>query len=134
MRTRLILIFFLTFAAIYVLLPPISVPGTYTVPYVNYTITPQNFFHNFPLRLGLDLQGGTQLVLEADMSKLPPEDKDNALDSAREVIDRRVNLYGVSEAVVQSSKVGDSRRILVDLPGVKDTEQAQELVGRTAQL
>jgi preprotein translocase subunit SecD len=134
MRTRLIFIFFLIFVSVYVLLPQLSISGSYTIPYLNYTLTPNDWFYNFPLRLGLDLQGGTQLVLEADMSKLPNEDKDTALDSAKEVIERRVNLFGVSEAVVQSSKVGESRRILVDLPGIKDMNQAQELVGKTALL
>ncbi len=134
MRTRLTLIFLLTFLSIYTLLPPLPWTGSWQIPYLNYQITPSGWFHQFPLKLGLDLQGGTQLVLETDMSKLPNEDKDNALESAKEVIERRVNLYGVSEAVVQSSKVGDSRRILVDLPGIKDMNQAQELVGRTAQL
>ncbi len=134
MRTRLTLIFFFTFLSIYTMLPPITVPISWTIPYLNMPINPSSWFHQFPLRLGLDLQGGTQLVLETDMSKLPNDDKDNALESAKEVIERRVNLYGVSEAVVQSSKVGDTRRILVDLPGIKDMNQAQDLVGRTAQL
>ncbi len=88
----------------------------------------------FPLKLGLDLQGGTQLVLESQMEKIAGDQKDIALESAREVIERRVNLFGVSESVVQTSKVGESRRILVDLPGVKDSSEAANLVGKTAQL
>lgn len=88
----------------------------------------------FPLKLGLDLQGGTQLVLEAQMDKIPEGERDNALESAKEVLERRVNLFGVSEAVVQSSKVGEQRRILVDLPGIKDASEAANLVGKTAQL
>ena len=93
-----------------------------------------DLFDLFPLKLGLDLQGGTQLVLEADTSKLSADQKEMALESAKEVIERRVNLFGVSEAKVQSSKVGEQRRILVDLPGIKDASQAADLVGRTAQL
>lgn len=89
---------------------------------------------NFPLRLGLDLQGGTELILRAKMDKIPAENKDTALEAARQVIERRVNLYGVSESVVQSSKLGEERRILVELPGVKDTQTAINLVGKTAQL
>ncbi len=134
MRIRLFFIFFLTFIAVYTMLPQLSIPGSFNIPYINYQIVPNNWFHTFPLKLGLDLQGGTQLVLETDMTNLPNEDRDNALDSAKEVIEKRVNLFGVSEAVVQSSKVGDSRRILVDLPGIKDMNQAQELVGKTALL
>lgn len=89
---------------------------------------------NFPLKLGLDLQGGTQLILEAQTGKIDPADRDSALESAKEIIERRVNLFGVSESVVQASKIGDQRRILVDLPGLKDSTAAAQLVGKTAQL
>src|SRR3990172_8308809 len=89
---------------------------------------------NFPLKLGLDLQGGTQLVLETQIDKIQSKDRDNALDSAKNVIERRVNLYGVSEALVQTSKLGSQRRILVELPGLKDASAAANLVGKTAQL
>ncbi len=92
------------------------------------------FSNKFPLKQGLDLQGGTELVLQTQMDKINAADKDNALESARQVIERRVNAYGVSEAVVQSSKIGDTRRILVELPGLKDASAAAELVGKTAQL
>lgn len=89
---------------------------------------------NFPLKLGLDLQGGTQLVLETQMDKIDPSNRDNALESAKEVLEKRVNLYGVSESLVQSSKIGEQRRILVELPGIKDASSAAKLVGKTAQL
>ncbi len=95
----------------------------------NKKIQPQ-----FPLKLGLDLQGGTQLVLQTVMDKIDPASRDNALESVKTVIERRVNLFGVSESTVQSSKVGDQRRILVDLPGLKDASAAANLVGKTAQL
>lgn len=89
---------------------------------------------NFPIKLGLDLQGGTQLVLETQMDKIDPSSRDNALESAKNVLEKRVNLYGVSEALVQSSKVGEQRRILIELPGLKDASAAAEMVGKTAQL
>lgn len=89
---------------------------------------------DFPLKLGLDLQGGTQLVLEAQMDKIEPQNRDSALESAKNVLEKRVNLYGVSEAVVQSSKIGNQRRILIELPGLKDASSAAQLVGKTAQL
>ena len=88
----------------------------------------------FPLKLGLDLQGGVQLVLQSQMDKIDSANKDTALASAREVIEKRVNLFGVSEAIVQTSKVGEERRILVELPGLKDASSAADLVGKTAQL
>ncbi len=89
---------------------------------------------SFPLKLGLDLQGGTQLILTTNMDNIDPQSREAALESAKEVIEKRVNLYGVSEAVVQSSKVGNERRILVELPGLKDASSAANLVGKTAQL
>ena len=101
----------------------------------NFTfLTPSFFTGKFPIKLGLDLQGGTELILQADMSKIIVADRDSALESARQVIEKRVNLFGVSESVVQSSKLGDQRRILVELPGIKDSSSAANLVGKTAQL
>lgn len=88
----------------------------------------------FPLKLGLDLQGGTQLVLETQMEGIDSQNRDSALESAKEVIERRVNLFGVSEALVQTSKTGTERRILVELPGLKDASSAANLVGKTAEL
>ena len=89
---------------------------------------------NFPLKLGLDLQGGTELVLETQMDKIDSSSRDRALESVKNVIERRVNLFGVSEALVQTSKLGTQRRILVELPGIKDASSAANLVGKTAQL
>ncbi|MCL5411738.1 MAG: protein translocase subunit SecD [Patescibacteria group bacterium] len=86
------------------------------------------------IKEGLDLQGGTRLVLQADMKDIASEDRDKALESARDVIDRRVNLYGVSEPLVQTSKSGNDYRIIAELPGVKDINQAKDLVGKTALL
>ncbi len=129
-KSTVFLIIFVLFFSIWFSLPKpnfdLQIPRT---P-INFT----NYLGNFPLRLGLDLQGGTQLVLEAQMGQIEADQRDNALESAREVIERRVNLFGVSESVVQTSKVGDSRRILVDLPGIKNASDAADLVGRTAQL
>lgn len=125
MESRILLwfIILITLAAIFVDLP--KLPVIYPI---------NNFLDRFPLKLGLDLQGGSQLILETQMDKIDPKDRDFALESSKEVIERRVNLYGVSEAIVQTSKVGNMRRILVELPGLKDATQAASLVGKTAQL
>ena len=122
-RPTLWFIILLTLFALFIDLPklPISSP-------VN------KIFGKFPLKLGLDLQGGTELVLKAQMDNIAPEDRDEALESARTVLERRVNMFGVSEALVQTSKVGEERRILVQLPGIKESSQAAALVGKTAQL
>ncbi len=68
------------------------------------------------------------------MDKIDPKNRDTALESAKQVIERRVNLYGVSEALVQTSKIGEQRRIIVELPGLKEASSAAALVGKTAQL
>lgn len=79
-------------------------------------------------RLGLDLLGGAHLVYEADLSKLAGSDRGAAMDGVRDVIERRVNLFGVSEPVVQIS--GDNR-LIVELAGIQDINQAIELIGLT---
>lgn len=86
------------------------------------------------MKLGLDLAGGSQLVFEADMSKIPADKQSTALDGVRNIIERRVNLFGVSEPTVQTSQFQGKDRIIVDLPGVSDTQQAVSLIGQTAQL
>ena len=85
-------------------------------------------------RRGLDLQGGTSITLKADMKDVPEADRDNALTSAKTVIEKRINFYGVSEPVVQTAKVNNDYRILVEIPGVTDVNQAVALVGKTAKL
>lgn len=110
----------------------IALPGFIVL--ITITSVLVNFLPRFPLKLGLDLQGGIQLILSADMSKIDSKQKDDALESSRAIIEKRVNLFGVSEAVVQTSKVGEERRILVELPGLKDASAAANLVGKTAQL
>jgi preprotein translocase subunit SecD len=88
----------------------------------------------FDLKLGLDLQGGSSLIFEADTSKLADGDVQDALESARDIIERRVNLFGIAEPNVRTIKSGDVYRIAVELPGVEDVSQAVGLIGSTAQL
>ncbi|KXK08031.1 MAG: Protein translocase subunit SecD [Microgenomates bacterium OLB22] len=88
----------------------------------------------FETKLGLDLLGGAQLVFDADVSKLPIQDRDAALLSARDIIERRVNFFGVSEPSIRIQKVGASSRITVELPGVEDAAEATALIGQTAQV
>lgn len=88
-------------------------------------------FYKLPFRLGLDLQGGTHLIYEADTSAIPSGDRDNALEGARDVIERRVNAFGVAEPVVQTTQAGDSYRVIVELAGVKDVSQAIKMIGET---
>ena len=82
-------------------------------------------------RLGLDLQGGAHLVYEADTSNLGEGEKGDAVEGVRDVIERRVNGMGVGEPQVQTSKVEDSYRLIVELPGVTDVQQAIAMIGGT---
>ena len=61
-------------------------------------------------RLGLDLRGGTHLVYDADMSRTAVGDRDKAVEGVRDVIERRVNAFGVSEPLVQTVNTGDTYR------------------------
>jgi len=92
------------------------------------------YFKEFKTQLGLDLKGGSHLVFEADTSGTKQSDLEDALNAARDVIERRVNMFGVSEPAVRTVKSGDIYRISVDLPGVYDVAQASALIGQTAQL
>lgn len=85
-------------------------------------------------KLGLDLQGGSSITFRADMKDVPQSERDDALNSAKVVIEKRINYFGVSEPVVQTEKVGNDYRILVEIPGVTDVNQAVNLVGKTAKL
>lgn len=86
-------------------------------------------------RKGLDLEGGTSLTLKADMQGKSTSQKTQALNSAKTVIENRVNLFGVSEPIVQTSIVGSNDyRVIVELPGLTDVNQVRELIGTTAQL
>ncbi len=88
-------------------------------------------FPEIPFKLGLDLQGGTHLVYEADLSGIEGDDYDSSLQGLRDVIERRVNLFGVQEPIVQTQEAGDHRRLIVELAGVTDPAKAIEMIGQT---
>jgi preprotein translocase subunit SecD len=88
-----------------------------------------------PFKLGLDLSGGTELTYDADTSKLPSGEVQDSLTALQSVIERRVNAFGVSEPQVQTEQGGalgnGAYRLIVDLPGVTDVNQAIQLIGQT---
>ncbi len=100
----------------------------------NKAATPA-FFTKFPFRLGLDLSGGSHLVYKADISQVASGQVSDAMAALRDVIERRVNLFGVSEPVVQVEHGGfanqGQERLIVDLPSVTDTEKAVAMIGQT---
>ena len=89
----------------------------------------------YQVKQGLDLAGGTELVYSADTSAITT-DKQGALDSLRDVIDRRINAFGVAEPLIElersSSLTGTPQdRLLVQLPGVTDVQAAKDAIGKT---
>ena len=89
----------------------------------------------FAFKFGLDLSGGTQLVYRADTSSLPSVGINDSLQTLREVIERRVNAFGVAEPVVQTVQGGvlggGEHRLIVELPGITDINEAVRLIGQT---
>ena len=94
-------------------------------------LSSSNWFNKFKVHLGLDLQGGTHLVYQADVSGLLDAERKDSVSSLRDVIERRVNAYGVSEPVVQTNISGDNYRIIVELAGVNDVNEAISIIDKT---
>jgi preprotein translocase subunit SecD len=94
------------------------------------------FGSSFPFKFGLDISGGTHLVYKADTSKLPEGEIGQSIDALRDVIERRINLFGVAEPIVQSETRGafsdnPEHRLIVELPGVTDIAKAVAMIGAT---
>ena len=87
-----------------------------------------------PWRLGLDLVGGTQLVYDIDLSAVEPGDQSAVVDGLRDVMERRSNLFGVSEPQVVTAKSNDGYRLIVELAGIRDPKTAIAQIGVTASL
>lgn len=111
----------------------IALAGWFASPY-HPSISLGQFQRDLEIKLGLDLQGGSHLVYRANVDQQQIEDPDEALAGVRDVIERRVNAFGVSEPVVQTNQIGDEYRIIVELAGIHDANQAIELIGETPQL
>lgn len=106
-------------------------------------VAPRESLQKYGLKLGLDLQGGTHLVYKADTDKLATSTQASAqsvgdsMEALRDVIDRRVNLFGVAEPLVQVeqasflSQGGKQQRLIVELPGLTDVDKAVEMIGAT---
>ncbi len=124
------LIGLIAICAVWVDIPKHQFPFPFEYPGISLHLGPINYEQEIKTHLGLDLQGGTQLVLRLQSEKLsdpPPLPDLNA--QTRNVIDRRINELGVSEPVIQA--LGNDK-ILVELPGISDLDKARELVTRQA--
>lgn len=99
-----------------------------------YFIYPSLYDKNYSFqnwRLGLDLVGGSHLVYEVDLSQVTSEEKDDVLNGLRDVIERRVNLFGVSEPQVYIAQTNNSSRLVVELAGIKEVGAAIKQIGLT---
>lgn len=89
----------------------------------------------FAFKLGLDLSGGTHLVYNADTTKVPEAEVAESMSALQAVIERRVNAFGVGEPVVQTEQAGalgnGTYRLIVELPGVTDVNEAIAMIGQT---
>ncbi|MEK7228387.1 MAG: protein translocase subunit SecD, partial [Patescibacteria group bacterium] len=96
---------------------------------------PPKVLAKFPFHLGLDLSGGTHLLYSADVSLLTPNQVDDSMNALRDVIERRINLFGVGEPIVQvqtgSFGSGGDHRLSIELPGVTDIAEAIKMIGQT---
>ncbi|OGI99720.1 protein-export membrane protein SecD [Candidatus Nomurabacteria bacterium RIFCSPLOWO2_02_FULL_40_10] len=107
-----------------------------TEPKLNKNFENQSvFFKKFPFRLGLDLSGGTHLIYKADVSAISSSEIGSSMEALRDVIERRVNLFGISEPIVQVQRGGlissAGEQLIVDLPGVTDIKEAVKMIGQT---
>ena len=141
---KVLLIFIVTLIASYICLPreipinihlgPINYEGTFKRLPLHLSVGKLTFRKDFDLVLGLDLAGGSHLVFEAETEGISEAKRKTAVSSVRDVIERRVNLFGISEPNVQTSSFEGKERIIVELPGIHETEEAVNLIGKTAQL
>ncbi len=102
----------------------------FIVPNVSF-LGKDHWVNKVKMHLGLDLQGGTHLVYQADVSALAANEKKDRVEALRDVIERRVNAYGVSEPLVQTNITGDNYRIIVELAGVTDVNEAIKIIDKT---
>lgn len=138
------LILFLVFVSIIISFPKnlkinftigkLKINQTFSSPSINLHLGNLSFQRDLEIKKGLDLAGGAHLVFEANMKNVKAGDRQKAIDAVKNVIERRINLFGVSEPNIQTAVAGDKFKVIAELPGVNDTEEAIALIGKTAQL
>lgn len=140
---RVVLILIILFVALYIDWPNINlnvpkpkVTFVKKIPYVQVSEKGNllKIKTDYKIREGLDIQGGSSLVYVADLSKIASKNRNDAMNSLQKVISNRINAFGLTEPVVQTSKVGNEYRLNIELPGIKNTQKAMDLIGKTAKL
>ncbi|MDD2225406.1 MAG: protein translocase subunit SecD [Candidatus Shapirobacteria bacterium] len=107
---------------------------TFYRPDFKFKIGEKEYGKDLDLKFGLDLAGGASLLFNIDTSTVKEEDISSALESLKSNIERRINLFGVSETNVQIVKQENEYRLKIELPGVENVSSAIKLIGTTAQL
>ncbi|HLN18775.1 MAG TPA: peptidylprolyl isomerase, partial [Patescibacteria group bacterium] len=108
------------------------VAGLISYPQIAAKIPVLNGVLNKPkINLGLDLQGGIHMEYKADTSQIDSSKVGEAMQAVQDVIERRVNAFGVAEPVVYATKSGSENRLVVELAGVKDIEEAKQMIQET---
>ncbi len=135
-RFFLLIVFIFSLIFLFLDLPSDFRVGQFSLPSkkIDINIGLVKIKKNFEFKLGLDLQGGSRLTYKVDLKNIKKENRESAFESVRNVIDRRVNFFGVTEPTIQNLKVGDEYRVIVELPGTTNVVEAQNLIGKTAQL
>ncbi|MDI6883151.1 MAG: protein translocase subunit SecD [Patescibacteria group bacterium] len=100
----------------------------------NFQLIKIPYFPEIPFKLGLDLQGGSRLIYQADLSQIEEKERGDSMEGLRDVIERRVNIFGVHEPIVHLEEKGEQKRLIVELPGVKNVKEAIEMLGKTPYL
>ena len=140
-KVILVIVFMVTLYALLIDLPRIPIKFNLynykidtAIGGYDLSILDGKFYRDLQIKKGLDIEGGASILLEADMTNIIESDQSDAIKSLVEVIEKRVNLLGLSESVVQYSKSGDKYRVIVELAGAQDTSQALAVIGQTAKL
>ncbi|MFZ2975869.1 MAG: protein translocase subunit SecD [Candidatus Moraniibacteriota bacterium] len=88
-----------------------------------------DFFNKPKINLGLDLQGGIHLEYKADLSQVDPAKQKEAMQAMQDAVERKINAFGVAEPVIYTTKSGDEQRLIVELAGIKDINEAKKRIG-----
>lgn len=130
-RFIIVFIFALTLFAIALNIPNVKIFGK-NISHLK--INTGIYKNDLEPKLGLDLAGGVQLTMSADMTGIDPADQSSAIESAKNIVEQRINSLGVAEATVQTAKTGGQDRLIVEIPGISNVDQAIELVKKAAHL
>jgi preprotein translocase subunit SecD len=121
-----------TLLSLYIVLP--AKIFNWEIPRINFKIGSLDLGKEIELKQGLDIKGGLQVTLTADMKEISVGDRSTALESVKTVMNRRIDLFGVSEAGIKTAVSGNDYRLIIELPGVTNPQQALDLIGQTANL